>query len=306
MRRFVRLLFVFFLILGLLYLANELLRTDNPIARAEQNLKLGERVYRENCTACHGEKGDGKGPQADRLKTKPRDFTGGIYKFRSTPSGSLPLDSDLARTITRGVRGTAMLAQLQLSKEETEPVVQYLKSFSSRFQNEKALPAIVIPPKPPVTSSLISSGKSEYQEAGCAQCHGVAGKGDGPSAKDLKDDWGSPITPADLTLKLFKSGPDPQDLYRMISTGLNGTPMPSYASALSDNERWALVSYILSIATREKPRGMMGLVGEEVEGMRIDMRAAMAGMMGGRGMMKRDGGMMNRNMQEMMKDMMGK
>jgi hypothetical protein len=48
---------------------------------------------------------------------------------------------------------------------------------------------------------------------------------------------------------------------------------------------------------------MMGLVGEEVEGMRIDMRAAMAGM-GGRGMM-RGGGMMNRNMQDRMKDMMG-
>ena len=306
MRRFVRLLFVFFLILGLLYLANELLRTDNPIARAEQDLKLGERVYRENCTACHGEKGDGKGPQADRLKTKPRDFTGGIYKFRSTPSGWLPLDNDLARTITRGVRGTAMLSQLQLSKEETEAVVQYLKSFSSRFQNEKALPAIVIPPKPPVTSSLISSGKSEYQEAGCAQCHGVAGKGDGPSAKDLKDDWGSPITTAALTLKPFKSGPDPQHLYRTISTGLNGTPMPSYGAALSDNERWALVVYILSIATREKPRGMMGLVGEEVEGMRIDMRAAMAGMMGGREMMGRGGGMMDRNMNEMMKNRMGR
>src|SRR5438132_2437867 len=110
------------------------------VVRAAEDPALGERVYRENCTACHGEKGDGKGPQADRLKTKPRDFTGGIYKFRSTPSGSLPLDSDLARTIARGVRGTAMLAQLQLSKEETEPVVQYLKSFSSRFQNEKALP----------------------------------------------------------------------------------------------------------------------------------------------------------------------
>jgi hypothetical protein len=80
--------------------------------------------------------------------------------------------------------------------------------------------------------------------------------------------------------------------------------MPSYADALSPNERWALVSYILSIATREKPRGMMGLVGEEVEGMRIDMRAAMAGM-GGRGMM-RGGGMMNRNMQDRMKDMMGR
>ena len=273
------------------------------VARGEDNLALGGKVYRDNCVACHGEKGDGKGPQADRLKTKPRDFTGGVYKFRSTPSGSLPLDNDLVRTITRGVRGTAMLAQLQLSKEETEAVVQYLKSFSSRFQNEKAFPAIVIPPKPPVTSSLISSGKSEYQEAGCDQCHGIAGKGDGPSTKDLRDDWGKPIPPADLTLKPFKSGPEPEDVYRTISTGLNGTPMPSYADALAPKERWALVAYILSIATREKPRGMMGLVGEEVEGMRIDMRAAMAGMMGGRGMMGRGGGMMNR---DMMKDMMGR
>ena len=193
-----------------------------------------------------------------------------------------------------------MLAQFQLSKEETEAVVQYLKSFSSRFQNEKALPAIVIPPKPPITSSLISSGKSEYQEAGCAECHGVTGKGDGPSAKDLNDDLGKPIPPADLTLKPFKSGAEPEDL------GLNGTPMPSYADALGPKERWALVFYVLSIATRENPRGMMGLVGEEVEGMRIDMTAAMAGMMGGRGMMGRGGGMMNRKMQDMMKDMMGR
>jgi cytochrome c oxidase cbb3-type subunit I/II len=286
-------------ILGAVSVGNDVVR----VARGEDNLALGEKVYRDNCVACHGEKGDGKGPQADRLKTKPRDFTGGIYKFRSTPSGSLPLDNDLARTITRGVRGTAMLDQLQLSKEETDTVVQYLKSFSSRFQNEKALQAIVIPPKPPITSGLISRGKSQYQEAGCAQCHGVTGKGDGPSAKDLKDDWRKPIPPADLTLKPFKSGPEPEDVYRTISTGLNGTPMPSYADALAPKERWALVAYILSIATREKPRGMMGLVGEEVEGMRIDMRAAMAGMMGGRGMMGRGGGMMNR---DMMKDMMGR
>src|SRR6266481_3549674 len=168
MKDFVVLVVLTFLVLGVVTISPDFWQSDKSIARAQPEVKLGERIYRENCAACHGERGDGKGPQAEKLKTKPRDFTGGIYKFRSTPSGSLPLDSDLARTITRGVRGTAMLAQLQLSKEETEPVVQYLKSFSSRFQNEKALPAIVIPPKPPVTSSLISSGKSEYQEAGCA------------------------------------------------------------------------------------------------------------------------------------------
>jgi len=276
------------------------------VVRAAEDPALGERIYRENCAACHGEKGDGKGPQADRLKTKPRDFTTGIYKFRSTLSGSLPLDQDIFKTISRGVRGTSMLAQLQLSEQERWAVVQHLKAFSKRFKEEKPGQAIAVSPAPSPNGKLVGVGKSKYEEAGCAQCHGPDGKADGPSAKGLKDDWGNPISPADLTLKPFKSGSDPEDLYRTLTTGLSGTPMPSYADAFSPKERWALVSYILSIATHERPRGMMGLVGEETQAMMIDMRAAMAGMMGGGGMMRRGGGMMNRDMNEMMKDMMGK
>lgn len=277
--------------------------------RADENPELGERIYRENCAACHGEKGDGKGSEAQRLKTKPRDFTAGIYKFRSTPSGSLPLDQDIFEAVSRGVRGTSMLAQLQLSEQERWAVVHYLKTFSKRFKTEKPGQAIAIAPAPSRQATLLALGRSMYEEAGCAQCHGSAGRGESPSAKGLKDDWGNPIAPSNLTLKPFKSGANPEDLYRTLSTGLNGTPMPSYADALSANERWALVSYILSIATREKPRGMMGLVGEEVDGMRIDMRAAMAGMMGGRGMMRGrgmmdGGGMMDRDMNGMMKNMM--
>ena len=276
------------------------------VARMEEDLALGESVYRENCVACHGEKGDGKGPQAYRLRTKPRDFTKGIYKFRSTPSGSLPLDKDVYRTITQGVRGTSMLAQLQLSEQSRWAVVQYVKTLSKRFTEEKPGQAVLFPPVPSPNAQLVAFGRSLYEEAGCAQCHGPSGKGNGPSAKDLKDDWGDPILPPDLTLKPFKSGSSQEDLYRTISTGLNGTPMPSYADALTPKERWALVSYIFSIAIKEKPRGMMGLVGEEVEGMQIDMRAAMAGMMGGRGMMGRGGRMKDGNMRDMMKDMMGR
>jgi cytochrome c oxidase cbb3-type subunit 2 len=274
--------------------------------QAEVDVKLGERIYRENCAACHGEKGDGKGPQADRLKTKPRDFTTGIYKFRSTLSGSLPLDEDIFRTISRGVRGTSMLAQLHLSEKERWAVTEYLKKFSGKFSNEKSSEPIFIPTKPSPSPQLVVLGRSTYTEAGCSQCHGVEGKGDGSAASGLKDEWGEPITPTDLTQKPFKSGPEPEDLYRTISAGLNGTPMPSYANVLTPKEQWALVYYILSIATKEKPRGMMGLVGEEVQGMMIDMQAAMAGMMGGKGMMGRGGGMMDRNMKEMMKDRMGK
>lgn len=267
--------------------------------QAEAASQPGERVYLENCAACHGQKGDGKGPEANRLKTKPRDFTTGNYKFRSTPSGSLPLDQDIFRTISRGVRATSMLAQLHLSENERWAVTEYLKTFSNRFKTEKPLDPIALPAAPSRSRDLITLGKTMYTDAGCNQCHGAQGKGDTPSAKELKDESGNPIVPTDLTLKPFKSGPGPEDLYRTISTGLNGTPMPSYADALAPKERWALVVYILSIATQERPRGMMGLVGEEVEGMRIDMRAAMAGMM-------RGGGMMDRNMRDMMKDMMGR
>jgi len=199
-----------------------------------------------------------------------------------------------------------MLAQLHLSEKERLAVTKYLKTFSERFKSEKSLKPISIQTKPSFSAELIALGKVMYEEAGCGQCHGSRGRGDGSPANELKDESGNSIVPTDLTFKPFKSGPNPEDLYRTVSTGLNGTPMPSYADSLTARERWAVVSYVLSIATRDRPRGMMGLIEEEVEGMRIDMRAAMAGMMGGRGMMGRGGRMMNRNMREMMKDMMGR
>jgi cytochrome c oxidase cbb3-type subunit 2 len=252
---------------------------------ARAAVSVGEIIYMENCAVCHGRKGDGKGLAADRLKTKPRDFTTGQYKFQSTPSGSLPLDEDIFRTISQGVRTTSMLAQLHLSERERWAVTEYLKTFSVRFKSETTSEPIRIGAAPRPTRDLVNLGKRFFADAGCGECHGADGKGDGPSAKDLKDDAGSPILPADLTVRPFKSGPLAQDLYRTISTGLGGTPMPSHADVLSPKELWGVVYYVQSIATGERQRGMMGLVGEEVQGMRIDMEAAMAGMMGGGGMM---------------------
>ncbi len=196
-----------------------------------------------------------------------------------------------------------MLAQLQLSQEETWAVAQYIKTFSPKFSEGKPQKAIPILPRPSRNGSLIALGATLYKDAGCADCHGAEGTGNGPSAKDLKDHWGDPIRPSNLTRKPFKSGSNPEDLYRTLSAGLGGTPMPSYADSLEPKQIWALAYYILSIAEDEPGgRGMMGmmnLVGEERLGMMIDMPAAMSGMMGGRSMM---GG----NMNEMMKDMMGR
>ncbi len=90
----------------------------------------GRRIYLTHCAVCHGERGDGQGPGAARLETKPRDFTSGLFKFRSTPSGALPLDRDLYRTLSEGIHGTSMIPQTHLSEDERWAVIQYIKRFS--------------------------------------------------------------------------------------------------------------------------------------------------------------------------------
>ena len=71
-------------------------------------LSLGRSLYQAQCASCHGDKGDARGPLAAKLRPVPTDFTRGVFKIRSTPTGSLPTDRDLFRTLTRGLHGTAM------------------------------------------------------------------------------------------------------------------------------------------------------------------------------------------------------
>ena len=222
------------------FLAAEGLATDG-----KQILETGKRVYEENCGVCHGLSGDGQGMAAHMFQTPPRDFREGKYKFRSTPTGSLPLDSDLFRSVKSGVRGTAMIPQDHLSDEEIGAVVQYIKSFSERFSREEPQAPVPIPAPAPKTPTLVASGRTIYKKAGCPECHGEGGKGDGPSARDLR------IKPADLTQRPLKGGATPQDLYRTLMTGLDGTPMPSYKDALEEEEFWALVFFIESLGGRE-------------------------------------------------------
>lgn len=213
-----------------------------------QILERGREVYERNCAVCHGQNGDGNGMAAHMFQTKPRDFTKGIFKFRSTSYGSLPTDEDLFRTISRGVRWTAMVAQDDLPEEDRWAVIQYLKTFSPRFQQEQPEAPMPIPKPPLRTKGLIAKGQEVYQKAECGECHGKDGRGDGPSAEKLKDEWGHPIRPTDLTRRPFKGGSTPRDLFRTLVTGLGGTPMPSYRDALTDDELWALVYYILSLS----------------------------------------------------------
>jgi cytochrome c oxidase cbb3-type subunit 2 len=225
------------------------------VAPAAAQKVPGSPLYQKLCSQCHGEKGDGQGVAAARLQPRPRDFTAGKFKIRHTPSGALPTDEDLEHIIREGMPYTSMPAWKHLSDGQIKELVAAVKSFSPDFANpEKKPKPINIPKAPAFSQESAKKGKEVYARIGCPACHGQLGRGDGPSALTLKDDWSHPIRPADLTRRwTFRGGPTREDIYRTFTTGVNGTPMPSFAESLSDAERWQLVDYITSLDPRDEP-----------------------------------------------------
>jgi cytochrome c oxidase cbb3-type subunit 2 len=202
-------------------------------------LDRGRVVYRQRCVGCHGAEGAGNGVAAAFLSPRPRDFTAAVFKFRSTPSGTLPTDGDLYRTVTRGVRWTAMPTWHELPDKDRLAVVAFIKTFSKRWKEEKPEPPLVAI-APPARPELIERGRELYGTAKCWECHGEHGRGDGPSAAQLKDELDRPIRPTDFTRGQLKGGAQVVDVFRTMTNGLDGTPMPSFADTMTDDERWAI------------------------------------------------------------------
>ena len=235
----------------------------------------GRDVYSRACAPCHGTDGKGHGPEAMLLHPKPTDFTAGVYEYRSTESGSIPTDEDLLRTVTRGLPGTAMPAWgTILPPDSLRAAVQYIKTFSRRFLAESPKP-VRIGSAFPVSASRIASGRLVYEKLACSACHGSDGKGKDAIASGLQNDAGEPLNPADLTQPwTFRGGDSARDVYLRFRTGLDGTPMPSYAGSATDREMWELAYYVLSLARTpawEMNAGeLAALYGEEDERARAD------------------------------------
>ncbi len=225
-----------------------------PVRALDYGLYLdGRYVYERNCVVCHGTRGDGNGELSKGLNPKPRSFREGLFKFRSTAWNKLPTDDDLRRTITGGLSGTAMGMFQQLRPDELTAVIEYLKSFSRRWRKpENYAESMKFPPTPAwfaapdVLRLHASSGKILFLNV-CATCHGAHGDGKGPVASSLKDIWGLPSQPADLRQPHLRGGDQPADLFRAITTGLNGTPMLGFATTLSEQQRWDVIAYVISL-----------------------------------------------------------
>ncbi|MBU36407.1 MAG: hypothetical protein CMG29_04280 [Candidatus Marinimicrobia bacterium] len=200
------------------------------LVSAEDDVNHGKQLYQSNCSGCHGFRGDGEGLAAKYLNPLPRDFTKGKYKFRTTPSGSLPTDENIAKIIRKGVRRTSMPAwENILSDNDISDVVAYLKTLAEKFSIQDPAPELTIPSTiPEKTDALIQEGVMVYRLMECWNCHGPHGEVDGPTSDKLVDDWGNKIVAPNFKNEVFKGGDDPVEVYRTFSTGLTGTPMPGY------------------------------------------------------------------------------
>lgn len=238
------------------YSENQRMNMESHVNGMTGHAAIGQPIYRRFCIGCHGELGDGQGENAQWIDPKPRNFTIAIFRCRSTPTGTLPTDSDLYDTIGRGMLNSNMPHWLPLTDQDRVNLVAYVKHFSPRWLTEKPGTPIVIPAEPAVTADRIKEGRVLFQKLECWKCHGVTGRANGPSADTLTDDENRPIKPFNFhDSQRFKCGATDQAMYKDFMTGLDGSPMPSFSDNIKPDEAWDLVFYLRTLQpdnTKEK------------------------------------------------------
>jgi DMSO reductase family type II enzyme heme b subunit len=198
---------------------------------APEASEKGKEVYEQSCAHCHGTEGRGDGSAAENLLPKPRDFTRGLYKIRSTESGQLPMDQDLFNIITIGMPGSSMPGwETALSTGDRWEVVAYIKTFNDGFKEDETPPReISLEGEISYAEQSVETGKGLYTELGCVECHGNVGRGDGTSAPTLTDEWGFRTWPANLTQSWnFRGGADTEAIFKRFIGGIAGSPMPAF------------------------------------------------------------------------------
>ena len=232
---------------ALLGVAALVVATPATVGAQAGDANAGKAVYQLKCIGCHGEKGDGKGPAAELLVPQPRDFTSGIYKIRTT-ANKVPSDQDLFKVITDGMPGTSMPAWKVLPEKDRWNLVAYIKAFAADKFKE-APKKLELPKEVSSSAESIKRGKEMFEAIECNKCHGAEGRADGPSRAELKDEWGHPIAPANLTKRWnFRGGASRTDIAMRLGAGVLGTPMPSFIDSVEKPEDiWHLTNYILSL-----------------------------------------------------------
>jgi DMSO reductase family type II enzyme heme b subunit len=147
-----------------------------------------------------------------------------------------------------------------LPEKERRAVVAYVKSLADAYRQAKIEPA-ALAKEVGSSEASIRRGRKMFEAFECNKCHGQAGRGDPAPGSDLKDDWGTPIRPANLHKPwTFRGGASRKDVVMRLSAGVAGTPMPSIADAIDDYRKsdekdpdvreasiWDLANYVRSL-----------------------------------------------------------
>ena len=237
----------------LLAVAGSASAQESHIGGLTGHADAGKPLYFRYCWGCHGSHGDGNGENAQYLNPQPRNFVAATFKCRSTPTGTLPTDADLYGAITRGLVDSGMPSWAQLTDQQRANLVAFVKTFSPRWNTEKPGDPIQVPAESAVNLDSLKHGKEIFTKLECFKCHGDQGRGDGPAAAALTDNNNQPIHPYDFESgSRFKCGTTNSDLYKIFMTGVDGTPMPSFADVVKPAEAWDLVHYLRTLQINRK------------------------------------------------------
>lgn len=140
-----RLPFTFFLCAAALFAQHSYSAAD---------IEDGGRLYRANCTACHGPDGNAL-PKADLSRGK--------FRRTSTPEGT---ENELVTIIEKGIPGTAMVPIESINDFQAATIVAYLRSFADNPSRTSALAG-----DPPRGKALFDN------KGGCLSCHRVNSAG---------------------------------------------------------------------------------------------------------------------------------
>jgi mono/diheme cytochrome c family protein len=226
---------------------------ESHIGKYAGHADAGKQLYFRYCWGCHGYRGDGNGENGPYLNILPRNFVAATFKCRSTPTGTLPTDQDLYNSLVRGFNNSNMPSWITLTDQNRADLVAFIKTFSPRWKTEKAGDVIPVPLEPKLTLESIKHGQELFQKLECWKCHGQEGRGDGPSASTLTDSSDQPIRPYNFAAgSRFKCGSTNQDLYKIFLSGVDGTPMPSFADVVKPDEAWDLVHFLRTLQVTHK------------------------------------------------------